>query len=599
MKRHGILLLLICLLFWCPFVWGQTADESDFINIEPIRFTFAYGNYQTMLELESSQARIWYGFLKADRHTDRTPVFVFFNGGPGSATSCGLMSMYTGHYTLDNGIEDGGGDHYIANPYSWTRMGHLLYIDARASGFSYNIKNNSDQFATRFLEFNAQNFNPFFDGADFTRAILRFLAAHPGLRKNPVVIVGESYGGARATNILYLIHNYMDIGNGKEMYQDPALVGEIQEHFNAVFPEYNGREVPHEVIARQFGHQILIEPCVSMGYQDSISDAMFKEPGSVIYQIAEEVGIPYDPSQDPLYFVRYVANRDYYIYKKPWGWLNGFFSNAANLLRFSRNISLVTGSDIRNVPGMYASQRTHAYRKIWTDGEDEDSSVDFFMGIEATRGFNLTRASSWRNGSSALAGNHASGNRNSFGKVSDYLFMDKFLMESDRHAELQNFGDLSLVFGALNPWDSYYISSNGDANTAFHYWNIALLRGFEVHYTANRFGKMFLKNLASVNTFITNAAWDLVIYPPAIPPSLASHTDLVLSVSNSNGLKHNSTITVQYRPGAFADFPGLQQRPIFFPYYSKSCHAVSLTEPQKLYNDVFGWLNDNGLVLSR
>jgi hypothetical protein len=597
MKKHGLLLTLFCLLFWCPLVRGQTADESDFINIEPIRFGFQYGNYHTLLELESSQARIWYGFLKADRHTDRTPIFVFFNGGPGSATSCGLMSMYTGHYTLDNSVEDGGGDHYIANPYPWTQMGHLLYIDARATGFSYNIKNNSDQFATRFLEFNAQNFNPYFDGADFIRVILRFLAAHPGLRKNPVVIVGESYGGARATNILYLIHNYMDIGNGNEMYQDPAMTAEVQGHFNAVFPEYYGRAVPREVIARQFGHQILIEPCVSMGYQDSISDAMFKEPGSVIYKIAAEVGIPYAPSQDPLTFVHDVAKRDYYIYTKPSEWLNGFFGNAANLLRFSQNISLVTGSDIRNVPGMYASQRTNAYRKIWTDSGG--NAVDLFKGSEDSGGLDLERASSWRNRGSVLAGNHGSGSHDLFGKVSDYLFMDKFLMESDRNAELQNLGDLSQVFGALNPWDSYYISSNGDSNAAFHYWNIALLRGYEVHYTAHRFGKMFLKNLASVNTFITNAAWDLVIYPPAIPPSLASHTDLVQSVSNSNGLKHDSTITVQYRPNAFEDIPGLQQRSIFFPYYSQSCHAVSLTEPQKLYNDVFNWLNDNGFILSR
>jgi hypothetical protein len=167
------------------------------------------------------------------------------------------MSMHTSRYTLDNTIDSGGGDVYIPNPHSWTQLGNLLYIDARQAGFSYNIMSDARSLnneSVRFQEFNSQNFNPFFDGADFIRVLLRFLARHPELQSNPVVIVGESYGGMRAICMLHLLLNYTDYAGGQAMYQDRALVAEIQAHYDKVFPQYQGQVVPPEVITSQFAH---------------------------------------------------------------------------------------------------------------------------------------------------------------------------------------------------------------------------------------------------------------------------------------------------------------------------------------------------------
>lgn len=79
-------------------------------------------------------------------------VNVFFNGGPGGATSSGLMSLYTSCFTLNNQIDIGGGVAYITNPVPWTRLGHLLYIDTRQTGFSYNLMNTADDERARFQE---------------------------------------------------------------------------------------------------------------------------------------------------------------------------------------------------------------------------------------------------------------------------------------------------------------------------------------------------------------------------------------------------------------------------------------------------------------
>jgi hypothetical protein len=561
--------LLISSPLHCKVTEQSLQNEAGFMTIEPITFYFHYGDHFSRLQLKSSEARIWYSFHAADKKSAEKPLFVFFNGGPGSATCSGLMSMYTSEFSLDNEIETGGGDIFVPNPYSWTQLGNLLYIDAREAGFSYNLmsqdKNVQDE-GLRFREFNAQNFNPFFDAADFVRVLLRFLASHPDLQNNPVVIVGESYGGVRTTCLLHLFLNYTEYGNGAQMYQDEALVDEIQAHFDVVFPDYQGQIVPPETITKQFGHQILIQPAISYGYQTQITDEMILQPGGLIDQFEQETGIPYDPDihQDPLYYTRDVADRDCYIYTKPAGWLNGFFNNAAKLLRFTQNLSLMTGMDVTAIPQLYASARNQAYRVISTNYP-----------------YNTLLAP-------AVAA-----------PMIKLHFIEPAIQEA--HQANQEPGNMDAVFGTLRPWDRYYISSNGNANWAFHVYNVAIVRGYEVTISEPRLGRMFLQNVSHVHTFITDAALDLVVYSAAIPPSLARHDDIVESVQHiiqpTNGEVRPGYIVLNYHPSAFPNTQNLDTRTIRFPLYASSCHAVSLTQPEELLNDVSAWLTQKGIDL--
>jgi len=556
-------LFFVCLILF-SFSYGGWAqslpNEAGYMSLEPVSFYFHFGSYLNRLSLKSSEARIWYSFQAADQNGPETPLFVFFNGGPGSATSCGLMSMGTGRYTLDNRIESGGGTSYIANPYSWTRLGHLLYIDARQTGFSYNLTGSVQDELKRFREFNAQNFNSFFDGADFIRILLRFLAAHPSLQNHPVVIVGESYGGVRATAMLYLLLNYADFGNGRETFQDPALVDEIQAHLNAVFPLYSGDVVPPEVIARQFGHQVLIQPALTYDYQEQEEYDLLRRPDSPLYQIGQDAGIPYDPEQypDPLAYVSDVAGRDLYIYTKPRGWLNGFFGNAGVQLRFIDNLSQVTGIDVTTIPELYASSRAAAYRVIETS---------YPVSAEIPGVSPATRA----------------------------LFLTPAVLEAPNVRNEP--GDMESVFGRLELWDRYFIGTNYYANYAFHIFNVARARGYDIHSWEPRYGRMFLKNVAHIETFITNATLDLVVYSAALRPALARHVDILDSAEQTaDGEEARpGKIILTYRPSAFSDLPGLTERTIRFPIYDKSCHAVSLTQPQELFTDVTDWLRQNGL----
>lgn len=149
------------------------------------------------------------------------------------------MTLNTGPFALAG--YDGADAGLVANPYSWTRFANILYVDARLTGFSYDL-----------APLGAYTWSG--DTALFVRTLLRFLAGHPDLRGNRVVLVGESYGGTRATRMLRLLFDYRS-------GTDSALVAEIQEHYDAVFGAA-GQPVAPDVIARQFGHQVLIQPLV-------------------------------------------------------------------------------------------------------------------------------------------------------------------------------------------------------------------------------------------------------------------------------------------------------------------------------------------------
>lgn len=557
------LVILFCLLGFGVFsaLPAQSNDsvlqnEAGHVTIEPIDFYFHFGDHFQRLSLRSSEASLFYSFHVADGDAAQKPLFVFFNGGPGSATTNGLMSMNTSRYALDNATGGGGGGVFSTNPHSWTAMGNLLYVDARQTGFSYNRMPGVSDYWARFREFNGQNFNSVFDAADFIRLILRFLASHPEIQGNRVVIVGESYGGVRAVAMMHILLNYRDYGNGSEMYQDPALVDEIQAHYDVVFPEYAGSESPPEVIARQFGHQILIQAAISFGYQRVVAPEMLLAEGGVIDQLERVTGIPYDPlvHYHPNYYVRNVAGLDTYSYDRPDGWLLEVFFRAGRLLRFADNLSLVTGVDVTSIDSLHASRRADAYRVI--DPESNFKTADVEDSDD------------------------------------DLLIKHMARLEATRFAEEP--GDMQVVFGALQPWDTYFISLNEAVNDAFYFWNVALMQGYDIDYREPRYGRMFLKNVAHVETFITNAAYDLAVYSPAIPPSLGRHSDILISARHELSLPQEEArpgqIVLHYLPGAFPDIPNLETRTIRFPFYGNSGHAVSLTQPGDLLDDARGWL---------
>ncbi len=571
--------------------------EAGFVEIEPVSFVIRNGGWHTK-SFTSSKARIWYAFQPADENPETKPLAIFFNGGPGSATSL-LFGYNTGKFTVDPQVT--GSEPFALNPDSWTRFANLLYVDARETGFSYNLIFDAYLKASRKGEFGTQNFNSLFDGADFLRVLLRFLARHPALQANPVLIVGESYGGVRATVMSYLLLNYSEMGAGKIVYQDKALAQEIQAHLDVVVPELAGTRVPKETLAKQFGHMAMIQPLISGDYQSEVAGQMFRQNDSVIYQVAQQTGTTYEPcpasspscddEQTAMMFVYEVAVRDLYNVSQPLGWMDDAAAAINMLLVQPELLSELLQIDLATLPEMFSVNRLDAYR--W-------GNIPYLPRYEPP--LSQTPSAPPSLTPSPLTSPPPSLTPPSLTPVrltralaatpAQMPFPAR--LESARGALMRQnkletgAKGLETVFGILRSWDQFFVGLHEDVNRAFYLGDSDYLN---IQPYDTMYGEMFLYSIRYVKTFVTRAAYDIVIYAPAIPEALCKHTDLVLECDYQPGESdpRRGTIRFSYLSDAFGPEEGPAEATVLFPSYDSSGHPVEVTEPDLLLQDVMDW----------
>jgi len=503
--------------------------ESGFVVLEPV--TYQVKTKSGFTAYTSDEARVYVSFQPSSDRPETKPLAVFFNGGPGSATDF-LLAFNTGEKSLDP--EMNGGTPVGPSPADWSEVANLLYVDARNTGFSYSI-------GKRMSGMTVRNFNPIFDAADFVRVVLRVLAERPALRGNPVVLVGESYGGTRATLMLHLLLFHDRYGEAGDVYRDPALVDEIRGHFAAVLGDRAGAALPPEVVARQFGRQVLIQPYFLGDRQDEVMGELFEEEGSPPYQLAAETGEPFTPCKaqaspacNPEYnafaYVTERAGRDLYKYDEPSTWSTEREDEMLPVLLSPLHYQEFLDQDPRTIAEMYASQRIDAYK-----------------GALAMPGAAGLPAVLWRLPRRQVA------------------TTGPFDLEAGFRA----------VFGALAKDDAYYAAMN------LSVW--ALFEASPFSYHTDTVGGLFLEVLLYADTFLTAAGFDLICYSPAVPITLGRRAD-VQSVSQGS-----DALTVTYAQGAFPGLEAGTTRTMRFVPYAASGHSVPMAEPVKLLNDVRAW----------
>jgi hypothetical protein len=461
-----------------------------------------------------------------------------------------------------------------------------LHIDAPVTGFSYNLVANVSDRSVRAAEFGAQNFNPFLDAAQVLRVVLRFLAVHPALQGNPVVIVGESYGGVRAITMQNLIYFYEKYGDGSKIYKDQALAAEIRQHLEKVFPNETVRPFPPETIARQFGRQVLIEPLIAGVRQDRIAGEMFEQPGSPIYKVETETGVPYTPCYEKptpeeredciprdnaLEYIE-TAGRDYYHYEKPADWLMGLGSFATQGLLQTKVLARALGWAPTSIVDLAPSARKEAYRHIVNSREDleELRSSPIFRQLPFAQRQRVLKEIAINQNAEKVSG--------VTGPSSETEISPQEPVEGKTLVD---------TLGKLKTWDDYFGDCSNPVIEAF-YVNSAIKAGYRISPLSNLFGAMFLQNLALTRIFITNAAFDLILYAPALPVTLRSFEGIVRDVSVGDDF-----MVVTYRPDSLPDITTPESRVIFFPYYDQSGHAVAATQPRKILDDVRDWMLSN------
>ncbi|MBP5202976.1 hypothetical protein J6253_09585, partial [bacterium] len=443
-----------------PVVIVEGLDyESGFIDLEENSYTLS--NSST----NSGRAKMWYDFQPADENPESKPLFVLYNGGPGSSSS--LIFLYnTSKKTADQAF---AGEGVADNQWNWNKLGNLLYIDARQTGFSYGIVDNPSNRSARSNYFSTANFNVFVDAADFIRVILRFLEAHPQIKSNPVILAGESYGGTRTTAVLNILLNVADYAQKNRVFYDQALFNEIAAHFQGIDQSVSGMP-SKEAVAKQFGRQIMIQP-LAMGQQqlDAVGEVLEKS-GSPLYEIQQETGKKYTPCGSSWNCdkynraVNYVRNagRDIYSYRREYNWLFDYTDyGIAKMLQFTMFKQFIM-NDPAKIDALYAANRTGAFRYA--------------------------------------SGNGYSRNIADLDKLENVPESIKIILNArieQRNMHPLSSGDLESVFGTLPSYDEYYVDTNDTVLSTFYNASV------DPYDDVN--GEMFLENIRTAKTFITKA----------------------------------------------------------------------------------------------
>lgn len=422
-------------------------------------------------------SRMWYAFRPADTAPEDRPLAVFFNGGPGYSTAI-LFGMNTNAVTMDPDVA--GASAVVANPHSWTRFANVLYVDPREAGFSYDVPpvdGPGEQIP----------FIPEHDAASFVRLLLAFLERHPQIRANPVILVGESYGGHRAALMLeqILFHAELDTSH---RYRDPTLHEALLRHFAAVFPDLAPDDLTPARVAEQFGHQVLIQPAIDWLVTPTILT----------------------PDEEQAASLACVPEPDHIQCDEPLGWAEQLSAHVVAGLREPATLSQALGVDAASIAWMHADARAAAYPRGRADDDDESA--------------------------------------------------------------------LRETFGELAPDESYYYSNYDRGGTVPGYF-----------WQGNYYGYPYLRVMAHVETLITDAGKDLVVYGPDIPRVLASYDDVIDAVVHDTNPIEGEPRVGRMRL-VYTEAAGGADRWIRFPRYPLAGHMVTVRSPGELAEDVCRWL---------
>ena len=214
------------------------------------------------------------------------------------------------------------------------------------------------------------------DAGIVDRVVLRFLKRHRELLNNRVILVGESYGGVRATLMLQHLFNVSSLLDGDSPYIDGQLWAEETDYFTKVF----GTGVPSAAqVASRFGHQVLIEAVVAGPAQAKgrTVGTQYEFPASNCLSDTCSNFIPGVSGVMP--------TCDQFHCDQQFGWSDDQEAAAAANLVVVDNLSqaLGVGPDLTNIEWMKASARTGAYGRNDGDMVPAPEMTDVFGTLDA------------------------------------------------------------------------------------------------------------------------------------------------------------------------------------------------------------------------
>ncbi len=452
------------------------------------------------------------------------------------------------------------------NPNNWTQFANLLYIDAPATGFSYPLGYHD---STGTLQQPSIGNDVSRDAGIFLQILARFLMRHPALLDNQVILVPESYSGARATLMLYYLYGYLSLNTAGSSYYDPQLYQDLTSYLSLACPG----QAPYLdlCIPSRFNHQIMIEPTVAGNRQNDFmhNDQQYHglpKCATNAPTLPCQLAPPCDPNHPSnCAYACGMLTCDGYNADKPVNWAEDQEDAAAVRLNNVANLTVALGVDPTTILWMHSTYRQLAYGRLGSECGDstEPDSQQFALSTSSMK---------------------------------------------------STFNSLT----PLAPDDCYFVSWNPTVAAGYpgaSKWDDLDPTKSDGYALGATVAYAFLANLYNnVATFITVAEEDQVVWSPSIPEALnnlaspmdPNHPTLpnpyaVQSIENLvSSVTYNQTAS--NNPNGPLSNPGLMQvnytsngitAKVTMPTGYLSGHTVPMRAPDKLLSDVMQWYADH------
>ncbi|CAL5379139.1 unnamed protein product [Camellia sinensis] len=171
-----------------PFKLETGKEDSDLVSF------LGFLRYVNVSVGKSDAVNLFYYFIESEGNPREDPLMLWLTGGPGCSGFSGLV-YEIGPLNFDTENFDGNFPTFVLNPYSWTEVANIIFLDAPVgTGFSY--ANNWESYVL----------DDQLSATEIYNFLMIWLMDHPQFLSNDLYISGDSYSGLIVPNIVQKIY---------------------------------------------------------------------------------------------------------------------------------------------------------------------------------------------------------------------------------------------------------------------------------------------------------------------------------------------------------------------------------------------------------
>ncbi|CAN1158283.1 Serine carboxypeptidase-like 20 [Linum perenne] len=191
--------VLFILLIFVARLADSAHEEAIVTHLPGFSGSFPSKHYSGYVTIdEETGKRLFYYLVQSEGNPSNDPLVLWLNGGPGCSSFDGFVYEH-GPFNFEKTKQ--GLPILHLNPYSWSKVSNVLYVDS-PSGVGFSYANNISEYKTGDLK----------TALDSHNFLLKWLGLYPEFLSNPFFITGESYAGVYIPTLAHEIAKGIDAG---------------------------------------------------------------------------------------------------------------------------------------------------------------------------------------------------------------------------------------------------------------------------------------------------------------------------------------------------------------------------------------------------